>query len=110
MQSSPYLLSHLVGSLQPHFPAHPGSALFVIGPNSSLRPKLPADVTHMLEGKKLRLRVIDAQWVLDFERCLDRFVSCSNSGVAAGQKRHGFELPVLNLASAFFLKRPSHQV
>ena len=82
MQSSPYLLPHPVGSLLSHLPAYPGSALFVIGLNLALRPKLPADVTHMLEGKKLRLRVIDAQWVLDFEWCKDRFVVCSNAGVA----------------------------
>jgi predicted lipid carrier protein YhbT len=71
-----------LGQLLGRLPAYPGSLMFVTGLNLALSKQLAPDVTQMLIGKKLRLRVTDANWAFDFEWRNDRFVVCKNSGVA----------------------------
>ena len=82
MKTSPFLLPPPVGSLLSRLPAYPGSLLFVTGLNLALAKSLAPDVTHMLLGKKLRLRVTDAQWTFDFAWLNGRFVASQNAGEA----------------------------
>ena len=82
MNTSPFLLPHPLGSLLSRLPAYPGSLLFVTGLNLALKTRLAPDVTDLLRGKKLRLRVTDAQWAFDFEWVNARFVACQNQGEA----------------------------
>lgn len=55
-----------VGQILSRLPTYPGSLLFVTGLNFALKPQLPEDTLHMLEGHSLRIRVTDAQVVFDF--------------------------------------------
>jgi predicted lipid carrier protein YhbT len=71
-----------MGSLLSRLPAYPGSLLFVTGLNLALSKLLAPDVTQMLVGKKLRLRVTDAQWTFDFAWLNGRFAACQNPGEA----------------------------
>jgi predicted lipid carrier protein YhbT len=71
-----------MGSLLSRLPAYPGSLLFVTGLNLALAKRLAPDVTQMLVGKKMRLRVTDAQWAFDFEWLSGRFSACQNKGAA----------------------------
>jgi predicted lipid carrier protein YhbT len=71
-----------VGDLLARLPAYPGSLLFVGGLNLALTQQLASDVKPLLAGKKLRLRVTDAQWAFDFEWIYDRFVASQNAGDA----------------------------
>jgi len=82
MQTSPFLLPKPMGNLLARLPAYPGSLLFVTGLNLALAKSLAPDVTQMLVGKKLRLRVTDAQWAFDFEWVNGRFSACQNKGDA----------------------------
>ncbi|TXT40404.1 MAG: hypothetical protein FD135_1346 [Comamonadaceae bacterium] len=82
MSSPAFTIPKPVGQLLGRLPAFPGSMLFVTGLNVALSQKLNADVTQMLVGKKLRLRVLDAQWAFDFEWKNGRFVACQNTGAA----------------------------
>jgi predicted lipid carrier protein YhbT len=82
MSTHPLLLPPPVGALLSRLPAYPGSLLFVSALNGALRQQLATDVTAMLVGKKLRLRVTDAQWAFDFEWRKDRFSATQNSGDA----------------------------
>lgn len=82
MQATPFMLPQPVGSLLSRLPAYPGSLLFVAGLNLALARMLAPDVTHLLLGKKLRLRVTDAQWAFDFEWTNGRFAACQNKGGA----------------------------
>ncbi len=82
MSTTSLLLPQPVGSLLSRLPAYPGSLLFVSALNVALRQQLAADVTAMLVGKKLRLRVTDAQWAFDFEWRKDRFSATQNTGEA----------------------------
>jgi predicted lipid carrier protein YhbT len=82
MSTTPLLLPQPVGSLLSRLPAYPGSLLFVSALNVALRRQLAADVTAMLVGKKLRLRVTDAQWAFDFEWRKDRFSATQNTDEA----------------------------
>ncbi len=82
MSSTPFLLPQPVGSVLSRLPAYPGSLLFVSALNLALRAQLAADVTAMLVGKRLRLRVTDAQWAFDFEWRKDRFSATQNTGDA----------------------------
>lgn len=82
MSSTPFLLPPPVGSVLSRLPAYPGSLLFVSALNLALRAQLAADVTAMLVGKRLRLRVTDAQWAFDFEWRKDRFSATQNTGDA----------------------------
>jgi predicted lipid carrier protein YhbT len=82
MQTTPFVLPKPVGNLLGRLPAYPGSLLFVTGLNVTLSKQLAPDVTQLLLGKKLRLRVQDAQWAFDFEWKNGRFVACQNPGAA----------------------------
>ncbi len=82
MTSPTYRVPQHVGDLLARLPAYPGSLLFVGGLNLALTRHLAGDVTPLLVGKKLRLRVTDAQWAFDFEWRKDRFVASQNSGEA----------------------------
>ena len=82
MHAKPFLLPKPVGQLLSRLPAYPGSLLFVTGLNLALAKYLAPDVTHMLLGKKLRLRVTDAQLAFDFAWANGRFAACQNQGVA----------------------------
>lgn len=82
MKTRPFLLPPPVGSLLSRLPAYPGSLLFVTGLNLALAKSLAPDVTQMLLGKKLRLRVTDAQWTFDFAWLNGRFVASQNPGEA----------------------------
>ena len=82
MQTSPFLLPKPMGNLLSLLPAYPGSLLFVTGLNLALAKSLAPDVTQMLIGKKLRLRVTDAQLAFDFEWINGRFSACQNKGEA----------------------------
>jgi predicted lipid carrier protein YhbT len=82
MQVSPFLLPKPVGNLLSCLPAYPGSLLFVTGLNLALARNLASDVKQMLLGKKLRLRVTDAQLAFDFEWLNDRFCACLNKDAA----------------------------
>ena len=82
MHATPYLLPQPLGHLLSHLPAYPGSLMLVTGLNLALANKLAPDVTQMLLGKKLRLRVTDAQWTFDFEWSNSRFSACQNKGAA----------------------------
>ena len=82
MSTLPLLLPQPVGALLSRLPAYPGSLLFVSALNVALRPQLATDVMAMLVGKRLRLRVTDAQWAFDFEWRKDRFSATQNTGEA----------------------------
>lgn len=82
MKTSPYLLPSPIGQLLSKLPVYPGSLLFVTGLNFALSKNWASDVTQMLLGKKLRLRVTDAQIGFDFEWRNGRFVACQNAGSA----------------------------
>ena len=82
MNATPYVLPQSVGQLLSRLPAYPGSLLFVTALNLALARVLAPDVTQMLLGKKLRLRVTDAQWTFDFEWLHGRFGACQNKGEA----------------------------
>ena len=82
MKSSPYLLPRPVGDLLGKLPAYPGSLLFVTALNVALSRQLSPDVMQLLVGRKLRLRVTDAQWAFDFAWRSNRFVASQNKGEA----------------------------
>lgn len=82
MAITPFVLPKPVGQVLGRLPAYPGSLLFVTGLNVALARQLADDVTQMLVGKKLRLRVLDAQWSFDFAWNNGRFVATQNPGAA----------------------------
>lgn len=82
MKPSPYLLPRPVGDLLGKLPAYPGSLLFVTALNVALSRQLSPDVMQLLVGRKLRLRVTDAQWAFDFAWRTNRFVATQNKGEA----------------------------
>lgn len=82
MTAQALLIPPPLGAVLGRLPAYPGSMLFVTGLNLALAKQLAPDVTQMLIGKKLRLRVTDAKWAFDFEWRNNRFVACQNSGAA----------------------------
>ena len=82
MNTAPHLLPRPIGDLLGKLPAYPGSLLFVAALNLALSRQLAADVTGMLEGRKLRLRVTDANWTFDFAWARDGFVATRNTGDA----------------------------
>jgi predicted lipid carrier protein YhbT len=82
MTASTYLVPKPVGDLLARLPAYPGSLLFVAGLNLALADKLASDVSPLLLGKKLRLRVTDTQWAFDFAWTNGRFVASQNAGEA----------------------------
>jgi predicted lipid carrier protein YhbT len=82
MTNPTYLVPKPFGDLLARLPAYPGSLMFVTGLNLALADKLASDVTPLLLGKKLRLRVTDTQWAFDFAWNNGRFVATQNTGEA----------------------------
>lgn len=82
MSATPLVIPAPLGAILGRLPAFPGSLAFVTGLNLALAKQLAPDVTQMLSGKKLRLRVTDAHWAFDFEWRKHRFVACQNTGEA----------------------------
>ena len=64
-----------VGSLLSHLPAYPGAMLLVTALNFGLAKHIPADVGQMLQRKRLRIQVRDAQLTFDFVWKGQRFVA-----------------------------------
>ena len=82
MNTRPYVLPKPLGNFLSYLPAYPGSLMFVAALNLALAKQLAPDVRQMLLGKKLRLRVTDAQLVFDFEWFNERFSACQNRAEA----------------------------
>lgn len=55
-----------VGALLSRLPAYPGSMLLVTALNLVLARQLPGDVGQLLQGKRIRIEVRDAQLNFDF--------------------------------------------
>lgn len=66
MSPASYQLPAPLGKVLSRLPAYPGSVLFVAGLNLALTPHLPPDILPMLEGRKLRIQVKDAELGFDF--------------------------------------------
>ena len=69
-----FTLPRPVGAILARLPAYPGSMLLVTAINLSLARQLPQDVTQMLQGKRLAIRVRDARLGFDFSWSGQRFV------------------------------------
>jgi len=82
MSEKPLMIPTSLGAMLGRLPAYPGSLLFVAGLNVALAKQLAPDVAQMLVGKKLRLRITDAQWAFDFSWKDSRFVACKNPAAA----------------------------
>jgi len=82
MTTKPLIIPTPLGAMLGRLPPYPGSLLFVTALNLALAKQLTADVTQMLVGKQLRLRVTDAHWAFDFEWRDNRFAACKNAGAA----------------------------
>lgn len=80
MSQSRFVLPGPVGKLLSLLPVYPGSLLFATGLNLALSGSLPEDVQQSLSGKKLRIRVTDAQLSFDFRWTNGRFAACSSQG------------------------------
>lgn len=80
MSQSRFLLPEPVGKLLSLLPVYPGSLLFATGLNVALSDNLPEDVQQSLSGKKLRIRVTDAQLSFDFTWANGRFAACGKTG------------------------------
>lgn len=74
-QSRPFLPNALAKLLR-ILPAYPGSQLFAQALNLTLTRHLPADSRALLEGKTLRIRVVDLQLCFDFSWRDDGFKAC----------------------------------
>ena len=62
-----FRLPEPLADLLSRLPSYPASWLFVQGLNRLLAPQLPDDVRCRLEGRRLRLRLLDAGIAFDFE-------------------------------------------
>lgn len=82
MNPGAYLIPPPIGRFLSRLPAYPGSLLFVTGLNLALLKSLPADVKQSLAGKKLRIKVSDAQLSFDFKWSHHSFSACQNTGDA----------------------------
>lgn len=82
MEKNGFTVPKPVGKLLSMLPLYPGSMLFVTGLNLALRDSLPADVQQSLSGRKLRIKVSDAQLVFDFQWSGRGFAACRNEGEA----------------------------
>lgn len=79
--AAPFTLPPLVGQLGGKLPLYPGAALFAAGLNLALRPALPADVCASLQGRHLRIRVLDAGLAFDVAWSGTRFAPCRHANV-----------------------------
>ena len=79
MNQSRHILPAPIGKLLSLLPAYPGSVLFVSALNRVLARHFAADVQTALTGKKLRIRITDAQLTFDFEWRNNGFAACRNN-------------------------------
>jgi len=84
-----------VGKLLSFLPACPGSALFAAVLNVAIARHLPQDILYLMEGKKFRIRVVDAQMCFDFQWKSGAFWPISD--------RSGADLTIAANAHDFFL-------
>jgi len=75
-----FVIPRPLGTLFSLLPLYPGSLLFVGGLNLAIRDRMPADVRAALAGRRLRIRITDAQMVFDFRCEAAGFVACANQG------------------------------
>jgi len=76
-------------------PAYPGSLLFASALNLALARHLPADAQAMLEGKRLRISVLDLQLSFDFQWRAGSFSADKHKGdidLTIGATAHDFML------------------
>ena len=93
-QTRPVLPSALAKMLA-LLPVYPGSVLFAQALNLALARHLPADAQAMLEGKKLRISVLDLQLRFDFQWRAGSFSACHHKGdidLTIGATAHDFML------------------
>lgn len=69
-----------VGKVLSLLPAYPGSLLFVVALNLALKSRIPEDVQQSLSGKRLRIRITDAQVAFDFTWKQGGFIAGWNGG------------------------------
>lgn len=79
MNKGRYLLPAPVGNALSRLPLYPGSALFAFWINLAIAKHLPQDVLSLMEGKKFRINVTDAQLVFDFQWTIRNFAPCRNN-------------------------------
>jgi len=72
--AAPAALAPFFAAIGGKLPLLPGAALFAAGLNVALRPHLPDDVRASLEGRHLRIRVLDAALAFDVAWQGSRFV------------------------------------
>lgn len=100
-----------VAALLSRLPVYPGSLLFVSALNLALPRHLPDDVRQSLRGKRLRIRVTDAQLSFDFQWRHDRFAACqtgADADLTISAHAHDFLLLARRLEdpdSLFFSRR-----
>ncbi|QAU35351.1 SCP2 sterol-binding domain-containing protein [Janthinobacterium sp. 17J80-10] len=80
MNENRMTLPQPVGKLLSILPAYPGSLLFATALNLALRDSLPLDVKRSLEGKRLCIRVTDAQLAFHFQWARGSFVASAADG------------------------------
>lgn len=80
-----------VSALTSRLPPYPGSVLFVTGLNTLLLRHLPSDTLSALEGRSLRIHVIDAGVELDF----------TYTGKAFKGARHRQDIDLIIAASVY---------
>lgn len=74
MSTNPVLPAQVARALG-RLPAWPGSVLFACGLNAAIAPQLPADVKAALEGKVVRISVLDAALKFDVSWHGNRFAA-----------------------------------
>lgn len=74
MSTNPVLPAQVARTLG-RLPAWPGSVLFACGLNAAIAPQLPADVKAALEGKVVRISVLDASLKFDVSWRGSRFAA-----------------------------------
>lgn len=82
MKQGRLVLPQPVGKLLSLLPAYPGSLIFVTGLNLAIAKHLPSDVQESLNGKKMRIKVVDAQVAFHFQWRERAFVACRGDGEA----------------------------
>jgi predicted lipid carrier protein YhbT len=95
MKQGRFVLPQPVGKLLSLLPVYPGSLLFVTGLNLAIARHLPSDVQESLNGKKLQIKVVDAQVAFHFQWRDRAFAACRDDGQAdltIGASAHDFLL------------------
>jgi predicted lipid carrier protein YhbT len=80
MNQSRFVVPQPLGKCLSHLPAYPGSLLFATALNLAIKRNLPEDVQQSLNGKKLRIKVLDAQLSFDFQWTNGSFAACGKDG------------------------------